>query len=226
MSASALVLNGSISTLPSRAALAAAGAAFTVTNPTPGTAIAYANKTAYSATANGLFCVSNNNAVGGKNIILDTWTQIQTATAPANTLVARYEIVGESGIVALSGNAAARTPVNLNGSASNVTGAVVTTFAAGAGTVAAAVGTRRILGVLALNCGVSVIHDKWVLQFGGDPVARVGLTAARATDNAAMVAAAPAIVIPPQYSVWVNNWTLTGDTNVPSFEFALNYFEV
>lgn len=226
MSASALVLNGSISLLSPRAALVAAGAGFTVTNPTPGTAIAYANQTSYSATANGLFSISNNNAVGGKNIILDTLTLVQTATAPTGTLVARFEVFGESGIVALSGNAAARTPVNLLGNASNVTGATVTSFAAGAATVPAAVGTRRLLGVIAADIGVSVIHDSWVLDFGADPVAKVGLTAARATDPACTVVAAPQIVIAPQYSVWINSWTLTGAANVPSYEFQLNYFEL
>lgn len=227
MSATALVLNGSISLLKPRAALVAAGKAFTVTNPTPGTAIAYANQTAYSATANGLFSISNNNSLAsGVNIILDTLTLVQTATAPATMLVSRFEVLGESGVVALTGSAAARTPVNLLGSASSSTGAVVTSFAAGAGTVAAAVGTRRLLGVIALNTGVSVIHDQWVLDFGADALGTPPLTAARATANACIVGAAPQIVIAPGYSVWINAWTLSGTTNVPSYEFALNYFEM
>jgi hypothetical protein len=223
---SSIVLNGQVGLLPPRQLLAESGAVFNVTNPTPGTAIAYANKTSYSATANGLFTISNNNSSGGKSIILDELMILQTATAPTGTLVARFEVFDESGIVALSGSAAARTPVNVNSNFTNSTGAVVTSFAAGAGTVPAAVGTRRLVDVVALNCDVSVIHDQWRVMFGADGIATAGLTAARATSSACVVAAAAPVVIAPQHSVIINSWTLTGAANVPSYEFSLRYFEL
>lgn len=226
MASTALVVNGQISLLKPRAALVAAGAGFIVNNPTPGTAIAYANQTSYSATANGMFLVQNNNPLGGKNIILDQLALVQTATAPTGTLVARFEVVSETGIVAMTGNVASRTPVNLLSSAFPVTGAGVQSFATGAATVPAAAGTRKILGVVALDCGVSVAHDKWVLDFGGDASGTAGLTAARATAPATIVTAAPQVVIGPQSSAWINGWTLTGAANVPSYEFALTYFEI
>ena len=227
---SGVVLNGQVGLLTSRQFLAAKGAAYNVTNSTPGTAIAYANQTSFSATANGLFIVSNNNAVGGANIYLDRLKLIQTATAPTGTLVARFEVFNETGIVAMTGNVATRTPVQLNTGAgfAQTTGAVVQSFAAGAGTVPAAVGTRRLQDIIALQCGVSVIHDEWVVDFGSDGTSpgTAGLTAARATDPARISAQGAAIVIAPQTTSWINAWTLTGAANIPSYEFSLTYVEV
>lgn len=228
MSSSILVLNGQVGLQSSRDMLAAAGKLFVVTNPTPGTAIAYANKTSFSATANGLFSLSNNNPSGGANIYLDRLKLIQTATAPTGTLVMRSEVYAETGIVALGTAAAALTPVNVNPSVPNTTGAITTFFATGAGTVPAAVGTRRLVSVASLACGVSVQYDSWTFEFGADgPVlGKVGLTAARATDPADLVTWHTPVMVAPQTSVWMNLWGITPAANVPSFEFELQYAEL
>lgn len=227
-SGSAIVLNGQIGFPSSRQMLAAAGKMFNVTNPTPGTAIAYANQTAFSATANGLFAIQNTNPSGGANIQLDSLTLFQTATAPATTLTARFEVYTESAAVALSGTAAARTPVNVNPGFSNTTGASVTSFAAGAGTVPAAGATRRLIDIVNLNIGVSVIHDTWVIDFGADgpTIGTPGLTAARATASARTSAMAAPVTIAPGCSAIINSWTLSGTTNAPSYEFSLKYIEL
>lgn len=222
------VLNGNVSPLSSRQTLAGAGKLFVVTNPTPGTAIAFANNTAYSATANGLWSISNGNQAGsGINIYVDRLKLIQTATAPANGLVTRFEIVQETGIVALTGTASARTPVNINSGYSNSTQATVTTFAAGAGTVAAVAGARRITGVGSIANAVDVRYSSMTFEFGADgpSFGKVGLTAAHATDPEDVVAWGPPIVIPPQTSAWMNLWGIAPDTNVPSYEFCLTYAE-
>lgn len=229
MSDSLVVVNGRIGLTSSRQQLARAGKWFVATNPTPGTAIAYANKTAYSATANGLFSISNNNpAAGGASIQLGRLRLIQTATAPTGTLVARAEVLTETGIVALSGAAAAVTPVNINPASTNPTGAIVTFFSAGAGTVPAAVGTRKLVDVASLACGVSVQHDSWSFIFGEDGMmgGTSPLTAARATAPADLAVVMEPVIIPPQCSAWMNLWTLTGAANVPSFEFRLDYVEL
>ena len=57
--AGTIVTNGQIGLPTSRQMLAAAGLSYNSTNPTPGTAIAYSLKTSFSATANGLFSISN-----------------------------------------------------------------------------------------------------------------------------------------------------------------------
>ena len=221
--------NGSVALLTSRQMLAQQGKVFVATNPTPGTAIAYANKTAWSATANGLFSLFNGNAAGGANIYLDRLKLIQTATAPTGGLVTRFELFTETGNVALTGAALAVTPVNLlNGPGAATTAATVTFFSAGAGTIAAAVGTRKQVFVGSLASGVNVTHDSWTFAFGSDDIAggTAPLTAARATGPADLVAGCPPITVAPQSSVWFNLWGLTPASNVPSYEFALTYIEV
>lgn len=226
--ASAVVLNGQIGLVSSRQMLVNAGQYFVVTNPTPGTAVAFANNTSYSATANGLWCISNANPSGGPTIQIDRLKLIQTATAPANNLVTRAEVFTETGIVALSGNAIARTPVNLNFNYTNATGATVTTWSAGSATVPAAVGTRRLIAVASFATGATIRYDSWTFEFGADgpSFGKVGLTAARATDPADMVCWMSPVTIAPQTSAWMNLWGVAPDTNVPSYEFCLTYSEV
>lgn len=222
------VFSGALNIGQQRQSLAALGKYFVVTNPTPGTAIAYALQTGFSATANGLFLISNSNGAGGPNIQLDYLKLIQTATAPTGTLVMRFEVYNETGIVAMTGNVASRTPVNVNAAYQNTTGAGVQSFAAGAATVPAAVGTRRLQSVASIQTGVTVAHDQFVVQFGGNDLllGASALTAARATHPASLGAAAAPVTIAPNTTSWINMWWVTAATNTPSFEFELAYAEV
>lgn len=225
MAANAIVVNGALSVLPPDQAAAGNGQYMVVTNPTPGTAIAYAQQVAFSATANGMFAIQNSEVLGGRSVYIDYLKLIQTATAPATTLVMRFEAFNETGIVALTGAVATRTPVVSNGGV--VPGTVtVQSFAAGAATVPAAVGTRRLQGVAAINTGVTVIHDQFILQFGsGDAIGgTAGLTAARATASATITGQIAPVVIPPNTTSWLNMWWVTGTTNVASFEFELGMY--
>ena len=217
------------SKLSSRQQLAKAGKMFVVTNPTPGTDITHANKTSYSATANGLFVISNNApANSGINIYLDQLLMCQTATAPTGTLVMHFDIWNETGIVAGTTAVATRTPVNLNPAYTNTTNAVVQSFATGAITIPSAVGTRRLMGIHTMATGVTVIHDTFIINFGADgpPVPKNGGAAARATDAATIVSSAPPVVIAPQTTTWINQWWVTAAANVPDYEFALTYAEL
>ena len=220
----------SASKLSSRQQLANAGKSFIVTNPTPGTAIVHATLTSYSATANGLFLVQNNNtSSSGVNIYLDQLLLCQTATAPGSTLVKHFEVINETGLVTGTGNVATRTPVNLNPSVANTTtNAVVQSFAAGAITIPAAVGTRRQTHVFTMTTGVTVKHDTFIIDFGADshPVQKNGGAAVRATDVATLVQSVPPVCIAPQTTSWINMWWVTQDTNVPEYEFALTYHEI
>lgn len=222
------LINGQTNITSGRQALAAASSYFNVTNPTPGTAIAYALQTAFSATANGLFLIQNKNGVGGKNIYVDRLKLIQTATAPATTTVMRFESFSETGLVLMTGNVATRTPVTTNGVFPAVTGALVQSFAAGAATIPAAVGSRTLIDVGSLQTGVAVLNDEYVVDFGSDGTTdgAPALTAARATDPARFGCQMAAVVIPPQTTSWLNMWWLTAATNTPSFEFSLTYAEL
>src|SRR5262245_39344894 len=112
MGASAIVVNGAIGLLPPRQSAAYQGKYFVITNPTPGTAIAYASQTGFSATANGLFAIQNAEPNNGRSVVLDYLKLKQTATAPTGTLVMNFEIFNETGSVQLTGNVASRTPVS------------------------------------------------------------------------------------------------------------------
>ncbi len=222
-----VVLNGSLGLLTSRQLLAASSGYFSVTNPTPGTAIVWANLTSYSATANGLFAIANQ---GSRNIYLDYLWLKQTAPAPTGTLSLNFDIWNETGIVVGTTAVAARTPVGINtgSGSSQSTGAVVQSFAAGAITIPAAVGTRRLQALASIPTGVTVAHDTFRLDFGADGpgMARVGLTAARATDPAAMCGSCAPIVVSPGTTSWINAWWVTAAANVPSLEFNLTYIEM
>lgn len=220
------IVNGQISLLSQQQSLASIGALFVVNTPTPGTGVAYAQQTAWSATANGLFVISNNNAAGGKNIYLQRLDLFQTASVATGTSLS-FEAYNETGIVAGTTAVATRTPVQINTGAgqSQTTGAVVQAFSAGAITIPAAVGTRRLQGQAWIPTGVNVVKDSLSLDFGADGPAAAsrGGTAARATDTARLTGQMNAIVIAPQTTSWLNMWGW--GTATPSFEYNLTYLE-
>jgi hypothetical protein len=222
-----VLLNGQIGLPSSRQMLAQAGKFFTVTNPTIGTPVVGANKTSWSATANGMFVISNGAPSGGASIYLDSLFLRLRSTAPTGTLTQQWECYNETGIVAGTGNVATATPIQVNTGLAQTTVATVQTFAAGAITIPAAVGTRRLQDTATLATGVCVDGDTYILQFGQDGGAQQknGGAAARATDTAVIVGSMGPIVIAPQTTSWLNMWWLTAAANTPSWEFGLRYFE-
>lgn len=219
-----IVVNGTFNSLSARQFLAGQGNYFTVCEPTIGTGVAYALQTSSSATANGFLAVSN---AGTKTIYFDRLTITETATAPTGTLRMTFEAYNETGIVTLTGNVATRTPVNLNPTFPNTTGATVQMFSAGAATVPAAAGTRRTLAEFHVDTGVCVAQDTYTLDFGADgaTIGKTGLTAARATDPAAIAVAADPIVVGPNSTTWLNMYWVTAATNIPSFTYKFSYIE-
>ena len=228
MPSTAFVLNGQVGLPSARQLLAASGKLFTVTNPTLGTGVAWATLATQSATANGLFVVSNNAPPGGPNIFLDRLKLKQTATAPTATLSLNFEAFNETGIVAGTGNVATRTPVQINTALSQTTFATVQAFSAGGVTIPAAVGTRRLQGTAEIATGLTIIKDTFIVDFGQDgPSAPIpGLTGARSVVNARMTTQMDPIIIAPQTTTWLNMWWDATASNVPSFEYCLSYFEL
>jgi hypothetical protein len=221
------VLNGSISLLSNRQSLAQQGKYFTVTNPTIGTPVVGATIVAWSATANGLFTISNGAQANGPSIYLDRLFLRLRSTAPTGTLSMQFEAYNETGIEAGTGNVATRTPIQINTGLPQTTNATVQAFAAGAITIPAAAGTRRLQDTATLTTGVAVDGDTYELQFGADGALQQknGGAAARATDPAHIVSGMGPIVVAPQTTTWINMWWLTQAANVPSWEYGLSYFE-
>lgn len=207
-----------------RQALAQAGQYYVATNPTPGTGVVYGTVTAFSATADGLFTISNNNAPGTRTIQLDALALNMSGTAPTATTVLKFAAFLESGIVAPSAGNVAVVPRPLNPTGT-ATGAVINGFSAAAMTIPAAVGARTLVGNWSLPTGLGITGDTYVSLFGGDPPGSAGLTAVRATSAATIVVAAPPITIPPQYTAIIDAWWLTQATNGPTWEFSLGYIE-
>lgn len=223
----AIVVNGQVGLPSARQFFALTGKYFTVTNPTIGTPVVGATIIAWSATANGLFVIQNQGAVGGPSIILDNMYLRLRSTAPTGTLTMQYEAYNETGLVTGTTAVTTRTPVQVNTALPQTTIAQVQAFAAGAITIPAAVGTRRLQGTWSLTTGLGIDGDTYETQFGADGVAghKNGGAAVRATDTAHIVANAPPIVIAPQTTTIINMWWLTQATNVPSWEYYLSYFE-
>lgn len=225
------ILNGSLSLAQSRGALAAAGKYYVATNPTPGTAIAYDVIATYSATANGLFSISNGNPSGsGVNIYLDYLDLIQTAVAPGSCLNMRFEVNIQQTVAAITGAVLARTPVNVNTAFASTSQATVTSFSAGAGTVPATVSSRRLVAVANLPTSAAVRYSTYSLVFGGvadlGPHSNgAGLTAAAATAPYRVATACGPVVVAPQNTAFINMWWNAADA-APSFEFTLAYAEV
>lgn len=227
--ANSVVVNGSISPLGQRNAMAVAGKYFTVTNPTIGTPVVGATISAWSATANGLFVIQNKNIVGGPNVILDRMYLRLRSTAPTGTLSMQFEAYNETGLVTGTTAVVTRTPVQVNTAFTQAsTSAQVQAFAAGCITIPSAVNTRVLQDTATITTGVAVDGDTYMLQFGADGTAswKNGATAARATDPGEFLGEMGPIVIAPQTTSWINMWWLTQAANVPSWEYALSYFEV
>lgn len=221
------VLNGTIGTLSQQQLQARKGALWVVNCQTIGTAIAYAQLTSFSATANGLFVIYNGNSIAsGKHIYLNRLELFQTAAVATGTTWS-FEAYNETGQVAGTTAVITRTPIQVNQRAAGaqVTGAVVQAFNAGAITIPAAVGTRILQGQGWIPIGVNVVKDVYTMDFGSDAPAagKTGLTAARATDVARLTGQMPAVIIPPQTTSWLNMWGCGSAT--PSFEYNLTYTE-
>ena len=223
------VLNGTLFPTSSRQSLAAQGKYFTITNPTIGTPVVGAIIAAWSATANGLFVIPNTAPVGGPNIYLDSMTLRLRSTAPTGTLTAQFECYNETGIVVGTTAVVTRTPVQVNTglSQTSVTNGVQA-FAAGAITIPAAVGTRRLQDTAVITTGLGIDGDTYILQFGQDGAIpqKNGGAATRATDTATIVGSMGPIIVAPGTTSWINMWWLTSAANVPSWEYNLRWYEL
>ena len=225
MPVTATLINGAVNVVSGRQALVANGNYFSCTNPTTGTGVAFLVTTAFSATAQGFIVVQNKNPAGGKSIYFDRLSMIQTATAPVATAI-RGEVFNETGVVVGTTAVSTIVPVQLNTAGGQSTGAVVQAFATGGITIPAAVGTRVLQGQFFGSCGVQVVKDITVIDFGADGLTLPsrGGAAARATDTGLVTISAPPVVVAPGTTSWINLWGF--GTNIPTFEWNFNYIEL
>jgi hypothetical protein len=217
--------SGSLNSANWRQALVASGNAFVFTNPTPGTGVVCGTVTAASATADGLFTISNGNGAGGRSIYLDTLSLNMSGTAPTATTVMKMDAFLEAAITAPSAGNVAITPKSLNPTAGQATGATVNAFSAAMCTIPAAVGARSLVANWSIPTGLGITGDTYTMLFGGDPASLSPTTAVRSTTATNIVTACPSLAIPPGYTLILNWWWLTQATNGPTFEYQCTYFE-
>lgn len=228
MASSIISVNGQLGLFPSRQLASGNSSYFVATNPTLGTGVQYALKTSFSATANGLFTVTNNNPLTGSKIYMDSISLLMTGTAPTATTVMVFNLFVEQGVVTPSAGNAVITAVSPNsGTANSATNALINAYTgAAAMTIPAAVGTRRSIGSVYLPTSLGITGDTYVLQFGPSmPAASAGLTAVRATAAATIIGNAPPVVLAPNTSLIVDCYWLTQASTAPTFEYSLNYME-
>lgn len=219
------VVNGQVGLLSPRQLLAANGSYYVATTPTPGTGVATGVVTGFSATADGLFTISNNNPLGGRSIYLDYLALNMSGTAPTVTTVMKMAAFLESGIVAPSAGNVAVVPKPVNPLSAG-TGAVVNMFSAAMMTIPAAVGTRSLVANWSIPTSLGITGDSYVTQFGGDQSVIGGSTAVRATAAARLAVVTAPITIPPNYTAILDWWWLTMATNGATFEVELGYAEL
>jgi hypothetical protein len=222
----AVILNGQIGLAGARQMLAANGKYFVATNPTPGTGVLCGTVTSFSATADGLFTISNGAGLGGPNIQLDYLKLMMSGTAPTATTVQRGAVYVESGIVAPSAGNVVVTARNVlptgPGSVAAVNG-----FSSAMCTIPAAVGTRTLVANWQLPTSLGVTGDEYLINFGAEPVGGAGqLTAVRATAPARLTTSTTPVTIPPGYTGILDWWWVGQATNGPTFEFELAWCEL
>jgi hypothetical protein len=220
----AVILNGTVS--PSWQDYAAAGRAFIASNPTPGTAIQCGTVTAFSATADGLFTLSNGNASGGASLRMNSLVLNMTGTAPTATTQMKMAFYVEQGIVAPSAGNSAVVPRNalLGGPASAGT---LNVFVNAMCTIPAAVGTRQLAGNVSIPTNLGITGDTYVVKLDGtQPDNGAFSVVVRATVPSRFSAgtAAP-IIIAPQQTLIADWWWVGQATSGPLFEYEISWAE-
>lgn len=214
--------------VPTKHNLADEGSYFVASNPTPGTGVAHALVTAFSATS-ALFAIKNGwtpTDPKAKRLYLDRLTLMLTA-APTAGVSLEFLIVLDPADRTPSANTTTIRGVNVNGDDSTASPADIEAFNAGALTVPAAGKLARQAARIKMPVGLNIIGDVYEVQFGGvdQGMAAPPLTAIKAAQPAKVVAhAAPVIVGPGQWCV-IHRWALTEATTPPSYEWELGYFE-
>lgn len=212
--------------MPGNKMAADEGSYFAATNPTPGTGVAHALVTAFTATA-ALFAIQNKAPAGSKlRVYLDFLRLILTA-APTATTAMQFVVQTDSTSRQPTANNVPIVPVNVNND--DATGSIsnVQAFSAGSLTVPAATGTARTVDRFSIPTSLGIVGDEYLVQFGATDHAgaQSGLTAVRATAPAKLVTTANPVIIGAQQWAVIFMWWLTEATTAPSFEYSLGLIE-
>ena len=192
------------------------GAYFVATNPTPGTAIAFALNAAVSETAGYFLSIKNTEPANGKRIYLD-YLRLICAVAPASATAGDMFIKLDS--AGFSSGGSAITPVNPN---YDSTTASVADVRAGALTTAARVAARLVVRAR-LRTAIPVVGDEWDFVFGAYEHSTAQVF--NGTNPQRMPIGLPPIIIAPQSFALLQLWFPGNAVTPASFEFELGMVE-
>lgn len=206
----------SSSLFPGKQALADEGSCFVATNPTPGTALAFAVNATYDATKS-LIAIRNLDSVGSRRVYLDYIKLIPTV-APASATSAHFALWLDSGNKYTSGGTAI-TPVNVN--ADDTAQSVSSVILASGGATLVTTAAARLVARGVLRSVIPAVHDELVIAAGAD----AGAATSSATAAGRNVSVVPSVVIPPQGCLLVNVWFPSNAVTGLSYEAEVSLFE-
>lgn len=206
------------------------GSRFVTTTPTPGSGIQMGLITAFNDTTGAFMAFKNNDAVGGKSVILDKLKLLLTSTAPATTTVLHMAVkIDSKDRTPTAGSPATLTPVNPNGGSSvasiisplnmSTGGAAITVPASGA--------NARLVSRGSIATSLGITGDEYNFYFGNgsDVGAHGGGTGVRSTAAGRFSTNMEAVIVPPQWWCVIYLWWLTQTTNAATFEAEMAHIE-
>jgi hypothetical protein len=175
-----------------------------------------------------LWVIFNGNKAGGKRVYLDA-LKLLSNVAPATCLNLELAVRIDT-VSKLPTNSNQYTQpqiVNVNGDSTVKSLTTVYAYVAANALVTPASSAAVINAARArIPTGAAVVGDEYTFQFGGvDRSQRVGLTAVRATDVAKLIGDCEPVIIGPQQWATIHLWWITATTNIPSWEWGLNFIE-
>ncbi len=196
------------------------GTGFVATNPTPGSAIAFAVNATFSATAGAFFAMKNNASADTGTEIWLNYIKLLTIIVPASAVNWNFAYyVDGVGSNRYSSGGTTIIPANPNGN--SATGSQASLYA-GALTTAAAGSSARLVSRGTFRGVIPTIYDEYVIDFGGD----TGGTLASAAASGRVVVNAPQVIIGPQQWGLLHMWGTSNASTAAQYEFEHTWVEV
>lgn len=201
----------------------------TLTNPTPGTAVAYSFAAGASSFVNTTaFMGFFNGSKAGKRFSLKR-LKLLLAVAPTATISLEAATRIDDGTLAnLTPTAGFTNAKMLNPNFDDTQQSDVQcySFSAGAMTVPAPTANSRFVGRGRIATGLGIVGDQYEFVFSGtDAPTRSPLAVVRATDPANMACVMEPATIGPGQWLFLYLWWLTAATTAPSFEWSVSGLE-
>ena len=217
------------SLVSTRQVLVEEGTYFSITNPTPGTAIAYGSSGTQATFVDTVpfLQILNTGNPGDPNapIVYPDYIKLaQLGTAPASTTSVRAALKLDNGFrVATAGTPATNVPLSTNMNLATAQPASrVVTFSGAVATIPAASAAARLVANWQVKGGPTLNLDEYITAFGINDAALGG---GYLTTVASYEARVPPVAIGPGQCLTMYLWFISGITNPFSYEFEIGLWE-